>query len=148
MLNTRTYSKLLKKLRHQLLTKPQHSPILGPTITHGSKLQQAIKDDNSLVLDKDSNSLGRSIVGAALFISRFIDMTLLVGCNKIALPQTDATIATMNVCTQLLDYVSVHPDPSIRFKKSDYCGYYLIAATNLHLNHEAESEGITCWEIY
>ena len=37
------------------------------------------------ILDKIGNNAIRSIVGAALFTGRFIDMTLLVACNEIAL---------------------------------------------------------------
>jgi len=44
--------KLLKKVCHQMLTKSQHSPHPAPTITCGSKLQKAIKDSDSLILDK------------------------------------------------------------------------------------------------
>ena len=77
--------KLLKKLQHLLSTKLQHSPHPALTMTCSSKLQQVMKDDNSLVLEKEGNILVRSIVGAVLCIGRFIDMTLLVGCNKIAL---------------------------------------------------------------
>jgi len=111
--------KLLKKLNHQLPTKPQYSPHPAPTITYGIKLQQALKDDDSPILNQSGNNLVRSIVGAALFIGRFIDMTLLVACNEIALNQTNSTMATLNLCTWLLDYMSTYPDPSITYKKSD-----------------------------
>ena len=77
--------KLLKKLHYQPPTKPQYSPHPAPTIKYGSKLQQVLEDDNSPILDKIGNNLVRSIVGAALYIGRFIDMTLLVACNEIAL---------------------------------------------------------------
>lgn len=106
-------------MRYQAPTKPQYSPHPAPTITCGSKLQQAMKEDDSPTLDKTGNNIVRSIVGAALFIGRFIDMTLLVACNEIALDQTNSTMSTMNLCTWLLDYMHTYPDPSITFKKSD-----------------------------
>ena len=90
--------KLWIKLKYQMPTKPQYSPYLAPTITYRNKIQHTITDE-SPILDKQGNNLVRSIIGAALFISRFINMTLLVSCNKIALQQTDATTSTLNICT-------------------------------------------------
>jgi len=110
--------KLLQKLNHQQPTKPQYSPHPAPIITYGAKIQQSMEDD-SPTLDTKGNTLVRQIVGAALYIGRFIDMTLLVACNEIALQQTDATIKTLNLCTWLLDYMSTYPNPSITYKKSD-----------------------------
>ena len=82
-------------------------------------MQQALNDDKSPILDTSGNNIVRSIFGAALCIRRFIDMTILVACNEIALNQTKSTMAMMNLCTWLLDYLSTYPDPSVTFKKSD-----------------------------
>jgi len=77
-------SKLLQKLKYQYLTKPYYSPYLAPTIIYGAKIQKSI-DDYSPKLDTSGNTVVRQIVGAALHISRFIDMALLVACNQISL---------------------------------------------------------------
>ena len=60
--------KLLKRLNYQMPTNPQHSPHPAPAIAYGAKLQQALDDDDSPILDKIGNNAIRSIVGAALFI--------------------------------------------------------------------------------
>ena len=111
--------KLVQKLKHQLPTKLQCSLHPAPTITCRAKLQQAAKDDDSPLLDNIGNTVVRSIVGAALFIGRFIDMTLLVACSELALAQCNSTVATMNLCAWLLDCMCTYPDPSIMHKKSD-----------------------------
>ena len=81
-------------------------------------MQTAIQD-NSPILEKVGNNLVWSIVDMALFIGCFIDMTLLVAYNEIAIQQTDATIAILNIYTWLLDYISIYPNPSIIFKSLD-----------------------------
>ena len=82
-------------------------------------MQQAINDDDRPILDAKGNNIIQSIARAALCISWFIDNTILVASNEIALNQSNSTIAIMNLCISLLDYTRIYPDPLITFKKSD-----------------------------
>ena len=113
--------KLLERLNHAIPTTPQYSPNPAPNIVYGSKIQLAKEVDSSSKLDANGIKQIQSIVGAALYLGRLIDMTILVTCNDIAIQQTQSTTNTLNLASWLLDYLATYPNPSITFKASDMC---------------------------
>jgi len=113
--------KLLQRLQHETPSTPQHSPHPAPNITYGSKIQLAKTDDHSPKLDDKGIKLIQSIIGAALYIGRLLDMTILVACNEIAIQQTNSTTNTLNLASWLLDYMATYQNPSITYKASDMC---------------------------
>ena len=110
---------LLQSLQHPMPNIPVHAPHPAPEIKYGQKIQIAIKDDDAPLLEKDGNTLVRRIIGSLLFYARMIDMTLLVATNDLALQQSHSTTTTLNLCTWLLNYVALHPNASITYKRSD-----------------------------
>jgi hypothetical protein len=58
--------------------------------------------------------------GTFLCSARAIDPTMLVALSStIATQQNNVTTATMDAITQLLNYAASHPNPMIRFKRSE-----------------------------
>jgi hypothetical protein len=59
-----------------------------------------------------------------LFLARAVDNTMLVALGSLAAAQAKGTKDTMDKLVQLLDYAASHPNPAIRFHRSDmilYC---------------------------
>jgi len=110
---------LVKKLQHVPPLKPQHSPHPAPQIEYGSKIQEPLPEDDSPLLPAQGITYIQRIIGAALYLARIIDSTLLVACNDIAIKQTAATTKTLSLAKFMLDYMISNPDPSITFFKSD-----------------------------
>jgi len=113
--------KLLERLKHAVPTTPQYSPNPAPNVVYGSKIQFAKEEDVSPKLDAKGIKLIQSIVGAALYIGRLLEMTILVTCNDIGIQQTQSTTNTLSLTSWLLDYMATYPNPSITYKASDMC---------------------------
>jgi hypothetical protein len=56
----------------------------------------------------------QKVTGSVLYYARAVDPTVIMPLNDIATEQTKATGKTQAATTQLLDYLSRHPDATIR----------------------------------
>jgi hypothetical protein len=61
----------------------------------------------------------QAIVGTLLYNARAVDSTLLVPLSTMASQLSTATSTTINAVSHFVDYVSTHPDASIRYYASD-----------------------------
>ena len=110
--------KALLTLRHPSPTRPQHSPHCWTAPVYGQKVQLA-NSDISLLLDKLGIKRVQQISGLFLYYSRGCDPTIIVALNEISNNQASPTDHTKKACDMLLDYLSTHPDATIRYHASD-----------------------------
>ena len=61
----------------------------------------------------------QQIVGSILYYARAVDIMVLIALSSIASEQTRGTTNMMAKAKQLLDYLTTHPDATIRFRASD-----------------------------
>ena len=69
-----------------------------------------------------------------------IDNTILVACNNLRIQQNSVTSNTLNLCIWLLDYLYIHPNPSITFKKSNM--QYWISSNSSYLSVSKEQSRV------
>jgi hypothetical protein len=96
----------------------QHTPSKYVTPVYGAKMQYATQDETPLLSAKQCTTIQRITV-SVLYYSRAVDPTVLMPLNDIATEQTTATEKTQTATSQLLDYLVMHPDATIRFYASD-----------------------------
>jgi hypothetical protein len=110
--------KALLTLRHSSPTRAQHSPHRWAAPVYGQKTQFATSDLSPL-LDKLGIKRVQQISGLFLYYSRACDPTIIVALNEISNCQSSPTEHTKEACNMLLDYLSTHPDATIRYHASD-----------------------------
>jgi hypothetical protein len=110
--------KALHALKHSPPTRPQHSPHRWSAPVYGQKLQLANTDLTPL-LDKAGIHRVQQISGLFLYYSRGCDPTIIVALNEISNQQAAPTEQTKAACDMLLDYLSTHPNATIRYHASD-----------------------------
>ena len=114
-----TLKKLLQKLAHPKPRKPVHAPHEWNKPVFGRHIQQGTAEDTSPRLPASQTTLIQSIVGALLYYTRAVDPTMYPALNEVSLTQASPTEKTLQKCHQLLDYVSTHPNATIRYHASD-----------------------------
>jgi hypothetical protein len=110
--------KALLTLRHPPPARPQHSPHRWAAPVYGPQTQLASTDISPL-LDKLGIKRVQQISGLFLYYSRCCDPTIIVALNEISNNQASPTKHTKQACDMLLDYLSTHPDATIRYHASD-----------------------------
>ena len=128
--------------------KPKYAPHIWLVPAYGQRIQMATVD-KSKKLDSKGIRRVKSIVGLLLYQSRALDSTKMVALNEFGGEQARATEKTRDGCDMILDYVTTHPNPEIRFYASDmvlhvdsdvaylvqpnarsrYAGYYYLGST-------------------
>jgi len=104
----------LTKYQHPKPVVPQHAPYKATTIHYGAKVQR-VEEDKSPPLTPDQIKRVQKIVGTLLYYGRVVDSTLLTALSAMAARQSNGTQAVAEACHQLLDYVAMHPNASIRY---------------------------------
>jgi len=66
--------------------------------------------DTSPNLDKTQVKRLQQIISIFLYYGRALDLTMLVSLGTLAAAQAEGTQATVEACTQLLNYAATHPD--------------------------------------
>ena len=125
-------TKALAKFRHVPPKKPQHSPHPWTAPVYGQKVQFATTDDSPF-LDARATQQIQAIAGTFLYYARAVDSTILVALNEIANQQARPTMLTRAACDMLLDYLSTHPEATIRFYASDMILHVIADAAYLVL---------------
>ncbi|KAI2488785.1 Reverse transcriptase (RNA-dependent DNA polymerase) [Fragilaria crotonensis] len=109
----------LKRFRHALPRKPEHSPHPWQRPNYGAKTQYAAPPDTTAALDANDKRRILEVLGTLLFYARAIDSTLLTAIGELATEHSQSTAYTMEKLAQLLNYCATHPDASVRFTASD-----------------------------
>ena len=110
--------KALLALRHPSPARPQHSPHRWTAPVYGQKIQLA-NSDLSPLLDNLGIKRVQQISGVFLYYSRSCNPTIILALNKISNSQSSPTEHTQKACDMLLDYLSTHPNATIRYHASD-----------------------------
>ena len=102
---------------HPLRTS--HAPHKWNKPVYGKQQQFAPTPDVSPPLSQSQTKLIQEVVGTFLYFAITIDLTLLVALGTIATSQASPTEETLSKVTDLLNYASTHPSPTIRYLPSD-----------------------------
>ena len=81
--------------------------------------KQVLLTDTTASLTPSQIKHIRQVVGTLLYYSQAVDPTLAVALSAIASRQSQCTEAVMDTCKQLHDYVTNHPNATIRYCASD-----------------------------
>jgi hypothetical protein len=111
-------SNVLRKFQHDAPKHPQHTPSKYVMPVYGAKTQYTTQDETPPFTAKQCFNI-QKVTGSVLYYSRALDPTILMPLNDIAMEQTKATEKTQEATNQLLDYISTHPDATIRYHASD-----------------------------
>jgi hypothetical protein len=111
-------SNVLSKFQHDAPKHPQHTPSRYVTPVYGAKTQYAMKDETPQLTAQQCLTI-QKIAGSVLYYARAVDPTVLMPIKDIATEHTEATAKTQAATNQLLDYLSTHPDATIRYHISD-----------------------------
>jgi hypothetical protein len=111
-------SNVLSKFQHDAPKHPQHNPSRYVTPVYGAKTQYATKDDTPPLTAQQCLTI-QKVTRSVLYYARAVDPTVSMPLNDIATEQTKATEKTQAATNQLLDYLSTHPDATIRYRASD-----------------------------
>jgi hypothetical protein len=117
------YEAALQRFTHPTPALAQHSPHAWTAPNFGAKIQYIALEDTTLALDKAGIKRLQEVIGTFLYSARAVDNTMLVALGTLAAAQTKGTQKTMDTLIHLLDYAATHPDPAIRFHKSDMILY-------------------------
>ena len=85
----------------------------------GRHIQPGTAEDTSPHLPTKEIKIIQSIVGALLYYTCAVDLSMYPVLNEVSLTQASPTQRTLQQCTQLLDYVSTHPNTTIRYHTSN-----------------------------
>jgi hypothetical protein len=125
---------VLNKFQHDAPKHRQHTPPKYVTPIYGAKTQYATRNETPLLSAKQCTSI-QHITGSVLYYARAVDPTVLMPLNDIATEQTKATGKTQAAENQLLDYLTTHPDTTIRYHKSDMILHIHSDASYLSVSH-------------
>ncbi len=111
--------KLLTRLAHPPPRRPRHAPHAWAQPVFGRHIQSGTPSDTSPMLPTGDIKTIQSIVGALLYYTRAVDPSMYPALNEISTNQSQPTANTLTKCHHLLDYVSTHPNATIRYHASD-----------------------------
>jgi len=110
--------KALQCFQHTMPTRPQHAPHAWIPPQYGVHTQLTAPIDTSPNLDKTQVKCLQQIIGVFLYYGRALDLTMLVALGTLAAAQAEGSQATVEACTQLLNYAATYPDAVLRFSTS------------------------------
>jgi hypothetical protein len=111
-------SNVLSKFQHDSPKHPQHTPSRYVTPAYSAKTQYATGDETPPLISQQCLTI-QNVTGSVLYYARAVDPTVLMPLNDLATEQTKVTEKTQDATNQMLDYLSTHPDATIRYHASD-----------------------------
>jgi hypothetical protein len=111
-------SNVLSKFQHDSPKHPQHTPSRYVTPVYREKNKYATQDETPPLTTKQCLNI-QKVTGYFLYYARAVDPTVLMPLNDISMEQTKATEKAQAAKNQLLDYLAIHPDATIRYHASD-----------------------------
>jgi hypothetical protein len=109
----------LARFQHPMPKYPTHSPHFFRAPVYGAKVQYADNPPDSPLLNAKERTHIQQIIGVALYWSQCIDTPLNATMSTLGSEQAKATQDTQRQITRLLDFMATHPNPKIRYRKSD-----------------------------
>jgi hypothetical protein len=110
--------KALSKFSHVPPHHPQHLPHPWTSLVYGQRVYHATTKD-SMLLPANRTQCVQAIAGTFLYYARAVIPTILAALNEISNKQSAPTTLTETACNQLLDYLHMHPDPTLHYYASD-----------------------------
>ncbi len=98
--------KALQRFQHIAPTRPQHAPHHWIPPQYGAPVQLTAPPDTTQHIDKPQTKRLQQIIGVLLYYGRALDLTMLVTLGSLAAAQAEGTQATLEACTQLLNYAA------------------------------------------
>jgi hypothetical protein len=111
-------SNVLSKFQHDSPKHPQHTPSRYVTHVYSAKTQYATKDETPPLTAQQCLTI-QKVTEYVLYYAQAVDPTVLMPLNDIATEQTKVTEKTQAATNQMLDYLAIHPDATIRYHASD-----------------------------
>ncbi len=111
--------KQLQKYKHDTPTRPQHYPYSPHTKQFGSEAQRPIPKDTSPPLFPDKIKHIQRVIASILCYARAVDLTVLMVLSTIASEKAHGTENMMQKTKQLLDYLAMHSEATVRFHASE-----------------------------
>jgi hypothetical protein len=96
------------EIAHTLQRQSNTAPCTNPTTT----------DISPKLSDAEIKEI-QCIIGSISYYVRAVNITILMALSSIASEQTRGTTNTMAKAKQLLDYLTMHPDATVRIRASD-----------------------------
>ena len=128
--------KQLLKYKH-IMRRSQHRPYSPVPKKYGADAQSPLPTDKTRKLTDAKIKPVQKNVGSILYYARAVDLTVLMALGTIASKQTKGTEKTLEKAYQELDYLSSHPNATVRFRASDM-------VMNIHLDASYLSEPNAC----
>ncbi len=109
----------LKCFHHPPPPERQDQPHLHIAKSYGAKEQHANPIDDSPPLNKAGKKFIQEVTGVFLFLTRAINLTMLLPLSALASKQATPTEQTMEKCLQFLDYAASQEEAIITYRVSD-----------------------------
>ena len=125
--------KVLQKYKHPEPPKPQNAPYPIPRQKLGKAAQEMDPVNEYPKVTKEEVLRIQQVVGRILYHSQAAGLTALMSLSTIASKEAAATKTTIKNAKQFLDYLTTHPNATMRFYASDMImnihsdAYYLSA---------------------
>lgn len=107
----------LTKFGHAPPKNAQHKWVEPNYGTHTP--QEPTHDSSAPCLDKKGTQRIQAISGTYLYYARGVDPSILPALNKLASEQATPTTDTEAKATMLMDYLTTHPEVTIRYHASN-----------------------------
>ena len=107
------------RLAHPSPRKPCHTPHTWSHPVFGRHIQSGTASDTSPLLPNKDIKTIQSIVGVLLYYTWAVDPSIYPALNEVSTNQAHPTDNTLRKCHHPLDYVSTHPNATIRYHASD-----------------------------
>jgi hypothetical protein len=110
-------SNVLCRFQHDAPKHPEHTPSRYVTPVYRAKTQYATTNETPPLTAQKCVTI-QKVTGYVLYYARAVDPTVLMQLNNISTEQTMATEIMQTATNQLLDYMTTHPDATIRYHAS------------------------------
>ena len=99
--------------------KLRRTPRRYVAVEFGKRGPQQVRRDIAEPVSAQDKQRLQAIVGAALYLARTVDPTILEAVGALSAEQSAPTTATMRAATRLLGYLRRYPDSGITYRASD-----------------------------
>jgi hypothetical protein len=134
--------KQLKKYKHASPARQQKCPYAPMPKQYRSKAQRPLPPGMLPPLSNDNIKHVQQVIGSILYYAHDVGLTMLMALSTIASKQAKGMVNTMVKTKQLLDYLAMHPDATVRFHASNMIlNIHLDASYLLEANAHSRSCG-------
>ena len=110
---------VLQKYKHSPPQRPQFSPFAALPRKYGKAAQEPMAEDTSPPASDAEKKRMQQVVSSILYCARAVNLTALMALSSLAMQQARATGETIDGVSQLLDYLAMNSDATVRFVPSD-----------------------------